>query len=204
MIRFFVVFLCWCCVFPSWGNDCLKYKNIPRVILNVPKWKKNVVQPSVPMGGHYGKVEATLIENFEIITDINQVDDGYCVALKTVNAEIGYNDFEVQIDVKNKPNSCEYNAVMEHENMHIKTYLGVVDDFKVDLQRSVFNAADSIMPVWVQSFDDIDMIINKMHDNLVKHPDLILVKQKLHAAEEIKNKKVDEQETGESLKKCNL
>ena len=62
---------------------------------------------------------------------------------------------EVQIDVKNKPNSCEYNAVMEHENMHIKTYLGVVDDFKVDLQRSVFNAADSIMPVWVQSFDDI-------------------------------------------------
>ena len=160
------------------------------------------MQPAEPMDLYHGKVEATLVENFEIITDINQVDDGFCVSLKTVNAEIGYNNFDVQIDIRHKPGSCEYSAVLEHEDKHIETYLQVIDDFKADLQRSVYNAADSIMPVLVRSKNSVDSVLNKMHDDLIKHPDLVLIKQKIHAAEEIQNKQVDKVETGASLSKC--
>ena len=202
MVRFLFLFFGVVCVFPSWGNECLKYKNIPRIILDVPNWEKNVVQPAEPMDLYHGKVEATLVENFEIITDINQVDDGFCVSLKTVNAEIGYNNFDVQIDIRHKPGSCEYSAVLEHEDKHIETYLQVIDDFKADLQRSIYNAADSIMPVLVKSKNSVDSVLNKMHDDLIKHPDLVLIKQKIHAAEEIKNKQVDKVETGASLSKC--
>ena len=160
------------------------------------------MQPDEPMDLYHGKVEATLVENFEIITDINQVDDGFCVSLKTVNAEIGYNNFDVQIDIRHKSGSCEYSAVLEHEDKHIETYLQVIDDFKADLQRSVYNAADSIMPVLVKSKNSVDSVLNKMHDDLIKHPDLVLIKQKIHAAEEIQNKQVDKVETGASLSKC--
>ena len=35
-----------------------------------------------------------------------------------------------------------------------------------------------------------------------QHPDLILIKQKINAAQEIRNKRLDQNETGTELKSC--
>ena len=187
---------------PVLADDCLPYKFIPRVVLSTPVWTKEVVQPLKEMDLFHGNVIATMTDNYEIVADITNIEDGFCVSLKAVYADVGYSNFLVQIDIRHVPDTCSYNAVLLHEDEHIRTYLSVIDDYKKELQNSIFSAADSIMPIFVRSSDDIDAAINELNAELQAHPDLILVKQKIKAAEEIRNKKIDQMDTGESLKKC--
>ncbi|MBQ7289961.1 MAG: hypothetical protein IJW84_03660 [Alphaproteobacteria bacterium] len=182
--------------------DCLQFKKIPGVYINTPDWTKTIVQPRTPMDLWHGNVVATFVDNYQINADVNTVDGGFCVGLKSVNAVVGYNDFVVNIDIRNVPGTCEYNAVVAHEDKHINAYLLVVDDFKGDLQRSIYSAAQSIMPRFVKSRDDIDGVIEAMNDQLQSHPDLVLVKQKINAAQEIRNKQIDKIESGADLKSC--
>ena len=190
-----------CC--PLSANDCLGYKNIPRIVINVPAWTKRVVQPKEPMDLWHGNVVATLQESYDIATEIRQVKGGFCIGLKSVNITIGFSDFVINIDIRHQPDSCQYNAVLAHEEEHLNTYLSVMDDFMVDLHKSVFAAADSVMPVFVESKDDFDDAIDKMNKELQNHPDLVLVKQKIKAAEEIRNKQIDQEEDYQELNKCN-
>lgn len=187
---------------PCMSADCLQFKKIPGVYINTPDWTKTVVQPRTPMDLWHGNVVATFVDNYQINADVNTVDDGFCVGLKSVNAVVGYNDFVVNIDIRNAPETCEYNAVMAHEDKHINAYLSVVDDSKGDLQRSIYSAAQSIMPRFVKSRDDIDGVIEAMNAQLQSHPDLVLVKQKINAAQEIRNKQIDKIESGADLKSC--
>ena len=189
-------------IMPVLADDCLPYKFIPRVVLSSPVWTKEVVQPLKEMDLFHGNVIATMTDNYEIVADITNIEDGFCVSLKAVYADVGYSNFLVQIDIRHVPDTCSYNAVLSHEDEHIRTYLSVIDDYKKELQNSIFSAADSIMPIFVRSSDDIDAAINELNAELQAHPDLILVKQKIKAAEEIRNKKIDQMDTGESLKKC--
>lgn len=190
----------WCA--GAGANDCMQYKKNPGVFINTPDWKKIVVQPKEPMNFWHGNVVATFVDNYDLVTDVNPVDGGFCVGLKSVDSVVGYNNFDVQIDIRHIPNSCEYNAVLKHEDKHIKAYLSVVDDFKADLQRAMFVAADSIMPVFVKSKGDVDAAINMFNQEFQNHPDMIVVKQKIKAAEEIRNKQVDQMESGADLDKC--
>lgn len=189
-------------IMPVLADDCLPYKFIPRVVLSTPVWTKEVVQPLKEMDLFHGNVIATMTDNYEIVADITNIEDGFCVSLKAVYADVGYSNFLVQIDIRHVPDTCSYNAVLLHEDEHIRTYLSVIDDYKKELQNSIFSAADSIMPIFVRSSDDIDAAINELNAELQAHPDLILVKQKIKAAEEIRNKKIDQMDTGDSLKKC--
>ena len=186
----------------AFADNCLEYKKIPRVFIDTPDWEKQIVQPNKPMDLWHGNVVATMVDNYDIIADIKNINNGFCVSLKTVNAVIGYNNFRVHIDINHIPNTCSYNAILAHEEQHIQTYLSVIDDFKADFRKSVFSAADSIMPVFVKNREDINLAIDMMNDELQSHPDLILIKQKIKAAEEIRNKKIDQNNNSDELKKC--
>ena len=183
-------------------DDCLSYKLTPKITLDVPQWSKEVVQPLRHMDLLHGNVVATMVDNYDIVADITNIEDGYCVALKSVFATVGYSDFLVQIDIRNVPESCTYNAILSHEDEHIRAYLSVIDDHKKELMDSIYTAADSITPIFVRNADDIDAAINELNAELQAHPDLILIKQKIKAAEEIRNKRVDQHDTGQSLQKC--
>ena len=183
-------------------DDCLSYKLNPRIVLETPAWSKEVVQPLRQMDLWHGNVVATMVDNYDIVADITNIEDGYCVALKSVDASVGYTDFLVQIDIRHKPNTCSYNAILAHEDEHIRAYLSVIDDYKKELQDSVYSAANSITPIFVRRAEDIDYAISELNAELQAHPDLILIKQKIKAAEEIRNKRVDQHDTGESLRKC--
>ena len=169
----------------------------------MPDWTKRVVQPKEPMDLWHGNVVATLQESYDIATEIRQVKGGFCIGLKSVNITMGFSDFVINIDIRHQPDSCQYNAVLAHEEKHLNTYLSVMDDFMVDLHKSVFAAADSVMPVFVESKDDFDDVIDKMNKELQNHPDLVLIKQKIKAAEEIRNKQIDQEEDYQELNKCN-
>ena len=202
MNKIFVLFLSFFYISQLWADDCLVYKNIPRVFIEEPDYTTQIVQPNKYMDLWHGNVVATLIDNYDIITDVKSVDNGFCVILKTVNSEFGYNNFQVNIDIRHTPDTCAYNVILNHEKKHIKQYLSVINDFKKELQDSMFNASDSIMPIFVKSKNDISLAIDKMNQELQSHPDLILIKQKIKAAEEIRNKKVDQNNNKSELEKC--
>lgn len=202
VVKYLFFVFCILVSLPGWAVDCLQFKKIPGVFLNTPDWTKSVVQPRTPMNLLHGNVVATLVDNYQINADVNPVDGGFCVGLKSVSAAVGYNDFVVNIDIRHVPGSCEYDAVLAHEDKHIKAYLSVMDDFRADVQKSVYSAAQSIMPRFVKSRDDIGAVVEIMNNELQTHPDLVLVKQKIGAAQEIRNKQIDKVESGADLKSC--
>lgn len=202
MLKKFVIFVLCFLPISSFANDCIKYKKTPKITVYSPAHKKTVVQSDEQMDKFHGNVVATLVEDYDIAVDIYSSNDGYCVALKSVEAVIGYNDFSVKIDNSHRPGSCSYNAVLNHEDKHIGAYLSVMDDMGADIKSSVFNAADSIMPVFVPSRHDIDLAIEDINYKMRGHPELVLIKQKINAAEEIRNKRIDQNEDNHELKSC--
>lgn len=183
-------------------DDCLDYKLTPKINITSPNWSKSVVQPLKKMDVLHGNVIATLVDNFEITGDITSIEDGFCVALKNVDATIGYSDFLVQIDISHKPNTCSYNAILQHEDEHIRAYLSVIDDNQDLLKKSIKSAANSIVPIFVHDEKDIESAIDKLNYQLQNHPDIILLKQHIMTDEEIRNKYVDLNDNGETLRKC--
>ena len=184
------------------ANDCLDYKLTPKINIKLPIWQKSVVQPLKPMDVLHGDVIATLVDEYEIITDITSIEDGFCVALKNIDVTLGYSDFLVQIDISHRPDSCSYNAILQHEDEHIRAYLSVIEDNKDLLQESVISAAESIPPIFVKNEEDIENAIDELNNQLQNHPDIILLKQQIKADEEIRNKYVDLNDNGNTLKKC--
>ena len=197
-----VFFSVFCIVISANANECLQYKVKPKIVINIPDYTVEVIQPRDRMNLLHGNVVATLINNYDIVADIIPVDGGYCVGLKTIYATIGYSDFLVKIDSIHKPESCSYNAILSHENKHIDAYLSVINDYKTELHNSLYSAADSIMPIFIREQDMMDNVIEKLNDELQSHPDIVLIIQKIHADEEIKNKYIDRQENYKELKKC--
>jgi len=187
-------------------DKCIFYKTKPNVQISKPNWVKKVGQPLRMMDFYHGNVVATLVDEYDIIVNIDELPnhDGYCVGVKDINAVIGYSDFLIKIDMRHKQNSCAYKTVLAHEGDHITAYLSVIDDFQDDLKKSVYSAANSILPIYVTTEDGIRNAIDDLNTKLQNHPELILVKQKISAAEELRNKKVDEKNKQyDELKKCN-
>ena len=199
----FGIFYSFFIIFSVFAEDeCLNYKLAPKINVQSPIWQKNVVQPLQPMDVLHGDVIATMVDEFEITTDITSIEDGFCVALKNIDVIIGYSDFLVQIDISHQPDTCSYNAILQHEDQHIRAYLSVIDDNQDLLQESIKSAANSITPIFVQNEKDIESAIDKLNNQLQNHPDIVLLKQQIKAEEEIRNKYVDLNDSGEALKKC--
>jgi len=184
------------------ANTCIPYKITPKITIKVPEYTKTIIQPETPLDLLHGNVIATFMTNYDVAVNITNVDSGYCITLKSVDAIIGYNDFSVQIDSRHVNGSCSYNAVLGHENQHIDAYLSVIDDNKKLLYNSLYSAADSIMPIFVNSESKINDAVEKINSELQAHPDIVLAIQKIHADEEINNKNIDVNEDNSELKKC--
>jgi hypothetical protein len=195
-------FACW--ISPVLADDCLSYKLDPKIDITVPTWQKEVVQPLKPMDLWHGNVVATLVENYEIVGDTTSIEDGFCISLKAVRAQVGYSDFQVKIDSRHAPESCAYNAILTHEDEHIRAYLSVIEDYKQNIRETVYSAANSVVPIFVRTDAEIDAALDSLNNSLRMHPELILINQRIQAEQEIRNKRVDQVETGAHLKKCLL
>ncbi|MBQ0013665.1 MAG: hypothetical protein KBS86_03815 [Proteobacteria bacterium] len=204
MNKVFISLLCCLCFFSAVADDCVSYKLKPNVTVSQPDWEKDVVQPLKPMDLLHGDVIATMVDNYDITADITSIEDGFCVGIKNVDAVIGYSNFLVQIDIRHIPNTCSYNVILSHEDQHIRSYLSVIDDLQEEIKSSILSAADSVMPVFIQNESELDNAINTLNEQLQNHPDMILIKQKIKAAEEIKNRAVDQNTTDDELKRCFL
>jgi len=187
-------------------DKCVAYKTRPLVRIEKPNWVKKVGQPLQMMDLYHGNVVATLVDEYNIVVNVDELpnNEGFCVGIKDINATIGYSDFLVKVDMRYKLDSCSYKAVLAHEGEHITAYLSVIDDFQSDLKKSVYTAANSIIPIFVKQEEDIADAIDELNTRLQMHPDMVLMKQKISAEEELRNAKVDEENKQyKELLKCN-
>ncbi|MCL2538280.1 MAG: hypothetical protein FWF34_00015 [Alphaproteobacteria bacterium] len=182
--------------------DCIAHKISPEINIIVPEWTHSVIQPDEPMDLHHGVVIATLAERYNMVVSAEPVIGGYCIVLNSVDATFGYTEFLIKIDSRHLPDSCEYNLTLEHEELHIAAHLSAADDAANDIRRSVTVAASSVMPIFVPSSDDIDSAMDRMQRVIQEHPDIILMKQKMDADQEIKNKKIDQRGDGRRINEC--
>lgn len=180
----------------------MKYKVSPSVKIITPEWTKKIAQPDAPMDSLHGTVVASFDEEYNLQVAAQPVLDGYCVILNELDAALGYTDFLVNIDRSHIPNSCGYKMTMEHEDEHVAAHLAAFKSESDNMQKSTQAAADSIMPIFVKSLDGVNSALDKMQQELQSHPNIILMKQKLSASQEILNKKVDERDDGIRINLC--
>jgi len=203
--RTFSIVVCYSVsAFPSFSDECLHYKISPNVEVSVPEWTKSVVQPLKPMDLLHGNVAATMIEEYALSVEANPIEDGYCVVLTGIEANLGYTEFLVQIDLRHRPGTCGYNVTLDHEDQHIAAHLSVIHDSEMDIKRSIMAASESIMPIFVPYGNDISIALDLIERDIQSHPDIILMKQKINAEQEIRNKKVDERDDGRRINDCGI
>lgn len=201
MKKIIFIFSALICV-PCFANDCLSYKITPTVDMSLPEYETNIVISKQPLERLHGHVSANLINNYELVLDMYPNGNGFCVILKKIDAVFGFDKFDVEIDREHQENSCTYNAVLNHEQKHIDTYLNIIEDFKSEIKHSLSAAADSVMPIFIEKESDIDTAFTEINQEFRAHPDLLLVAQKVNAAQEIRNKQIDQNENNSELFSC--
>ncbi|NMA32916.1 MAG: hypothetical protein GX944_03235 [Alphaproteobacteria bacterium] len=184
------------------ANDCLQHKTSPQVKIINTEWKQRVVQSEQPIDSLHGVVIASFDEEYDLQVSAIPVKSGYCVVLNGLNATIGYTDFLINIDNSYNIDSCEYKIILEHEQEHISAYLQAFDEELENMKKSIQFASNSIMPIFVPSLDGVSSALDKMQQEFQSHPDVILMKQKLDAQQEILNKKVDQRDDGKRINLC--
>ena len=168
----------------------------------LPEYETNIIVSKQPLEQLHGHVSANLINNYQIILDMYSSGDGFCVVLKKIDAVFGFDKFDVEIDKEHELNSCAYNAVLNHEEKHIDVYLNIIEEFKSEIHDSLFTAADSVMPIFIENESDINFAFEELNQEFASHPDLLLVAQKVNAAQEIRNKQIDQNENNSELYSC--
>jgi phosphoglycerate-specific signal transduction histidine kinase len=122
--------------------------------------------------------------------------------LNNLSAALGYTSFQINIDKSHTPYSCKYKMTLDHENEHVSSYIKAFDNESENVKKAIHLAADSIMPIFVPSLDGVNDALDEMQQELQSHPEIILMKQKLDAQQEILNKKVDERDDGKRINFC--
>ena len=110
---------------------------------------------------------------FQIGTSVNLLPadgGGLCVYPNSFDITIGYAGFKVYIDRRYGKGSCEYRAVLNHENEHVSLYRSTMARSMPDLQRAVYSAARRLTPVVVETPDQgAQYMHKKMHVMLKSH-----------------------------------
>ena len=168
MLKKLFIFLC-CFIFAydAVANPCDEYKNIAKINLKTAN-PSIIIKSGIPNKDKYVEGVTNIKEFFEIEPEITYVlfwDNGnarYCVFLKNINATFGFRDFEVIINEKRKKDSCEYNAVLEHENQHIKDANNVLKNSLPEIQNTFIKIAKSVDPIYVENTDDVPYAYEKI------------------------------------------
>lgn len=202
MVKKFITVLC--CLFfacSCFAGSCDKYKKSPDVTLSKADQKiiiKKSDKDLWPVGGFVN------IQPFNSVSPkIGYVFNGkdYCVYLDSVDATVGFRDFEIIIDKKYGKDSCEYNAVLEHENHHIMDAKNALNDIFPKIKKALKNSADLVEPIYAENADAVPYAFEKITNRLTENEKLKELVQEFkdkqtHDAAEL------DSTPDEKLKKC--
>jgi len=75
----------------------------------------------------------------------------FCAYPVSYDMDIGYADFFIYIDRKYPTGSCEYRAILEHENAHVTIYKSYLKRYLPYIKKQVRAAAMEVRPVIVST-----------------------------------------------------
>jgi len=189
------------------AGECMGRKKLPSLEIKDRKFSVSVVQPDemvVPegVGMLHGNVVATFSEGYEIEYGAERAGRGWCIFIEHIAAVIGYTDFVIQIDKRHRFDSCEWAAIKDHEDEHIRAHLSVISDNRGEIKRAITDASAAMAPVFAADESGIDAAMDKLEKELASRPEIRLMRQKIAAEQEIKNKRVDQNDKGERIRRC--
>ena len=99
---------------------------------------------------------------------------GYCVYLSEVIAEYGYRSHDVFIASEFAPGSCEYNAVMDHENQHVAINRSAIREGGPRLRQELERRLQSAPPKFTRdpqfgtdrALSEVYLAMNKFMDDI--------------------------------------
>ena len=136
-------------------NPRAEFKQAPRSAIGGTAGVKN------PLGTR-GITKANFGINYAFDIKSASIGQGYCIAISSIDFQMGYRTLEVLIDEKYKPGSCEYNAVRKHEDEHVIIYQDTLATYIPLIRDEVRIAGMNLRPMWVKNVDkaSIDGAIN--------------------------------------------
>ncbi len=166
---FLFMFLCSC---GAWAGPCDEYKHDVKINLERAKSDFNIVPSDRdlwPVGGFI-----KVVPFYQLKPEIGYMFNGkyYCVFLNSVDATVGFRDFEIVIDKKYKSGSCEYDAVLGHEKHHMADAIHALDLVFDDVAAGLQNAANEIEPIYVENTDDVPYKFEEIQNKLIQNKKL--------------------------------
>ena len=124
--------------------------------------------------------------------------------LKKVTFYIGFDNLSILIDNRYKTNSCEYNAILNHEKGHVKIYQAELKYYGALLLKKLKNLFLDEFSYSLKTYKTKEKLLNDINDLIYKNSDILLLKTKLEQVLITKNKQYDSKEEYLRVKKlCN-
>jgi hypothetical protein len=108
------------------------------------------------------------------------VQGGYCVYLREVDARFGYRAMDVFIASEYRPNTCEYRAILDHENQHVAINRQGVAEYAPRIRQALESHLAELAPRFTQDPQvgtdrslaalqlHVDPLLDEMQDSLAR------------------------------------
>ncbi len=92
----------------------------------------------------------------KISTGVEVISNGQktCVHLSSIDFEIGFSELAVYVDKTYPENSCKYNAVLEHENTHVRIHQKTLKQYARELANMVYQKSVNMPPQEIPNNDN--------------------------------------------------
>lgn len=127
-----------------------------------PKYRKN---PSNLLGLTVSRLDVGFPK---VEGKVFQHKDKYCVGVTKINFEIGFDKFNVYIDNKYRPGTCERRVIKEHEDEHVTIYKEGMRFFAPDIKKAIRKAVKELKPQEVNSQAMAQKIFEEQAKQVVK------------------------------------
>lgn len=140
-------------------------------------FNKNL-QELTELGKTYGIIEQGLFAsglavvgvNWELsLNSVSRIIGDYdiCVIPTNINIYIGYQDPIIYISNDLRPNTCNYNVVLRHEQTHHQINKAALEYFIPRLREAISQIIRDIRPVHIDSSSKIDAATNELTDEYI-------------------------------------
>jgi hypothetical protein len=81
-------------------------------------------------------------------TTVKPVRGGYCIYIDKVEAAFGWKRMDVYVAAEFKPGTCEYRAVLDHENQHVSINNGALREFAPRVRAALEKVLSEQQPIF--------------------------------------------------------